>query len=401
MRKEERQWMELDLGKLLRALAANLPDLVAAALLGAAVTLAATVLLVSPKYQSSVMFYVNNKTPEEGGISNNDLTTSRSLVNSYIVLLNTGDTLADVIQASGTGYTPKQLKGMLQSEAADGTELFRILVTAKSAAEAERIADAISRILPEKIASVMEGATAKVVDPAVAAAEPFSPHYVTNGFLGGICGLVLAVAVVFLQEGMDGKIRREQDLAVCCDCPVLAKRSSENSELRNCLTLAVKLDYLLKSQEFGSVIGICWEEPRTMMRLANAMTRLGKKAVVIMRDANPNAGEGIPVVCMDGLQAGERCGRLNLEPLRQKYDYIFLSLPERISGEMLLLASQTDGILLAAVQNQSKIRQQRDLAQQLTSVGARLLGTIYQETGIRAHGRRKPRYLGRYLKKRA
>ena len=60
-----------------------------------------SVLLLTPEYQASALFYVNNSSVSFGdatlSISNGDLTTSKTLVNSYIVILKSRATLLDVL----------------------------------------------------------------------------------------------------------------------------------------------------------------------------------------------------------------------------------------------------------------------------------------------------------------
>ena len=57
-----------------------------------------TFFFVTPKYEAAAMFYVNNNSFSLGdaslSISSGDLTTSRNLVDSYIVILNTREPLS-------------------------------------------------------------------------------------------------------------------------------------------------------------------------------------------------------------------------------------------------------------------------------------------------------------------
>ena len=168
--------IEIDLGRLFRAVMDRAWLVAVIAVLCAALTFAGTFFLITPKYESSAMFYVNNSNFSLGdasvSISSGDLTTSRNLVDSYIVILNTRETLVDVIDYAGASRTYKQLKEMISSGAVNETEIFRVTVTSEDPQEAERLANAIAYILPKRIGTIIDGTSAKVVDSAIVPSKP-------------------------------------------------------------------------------------------------------------------------------------------------------------------------------------------------------------------------------------
>lgn len=196
------------------------------AVLCAALVFGITFCFVTPKYQSSAMFYVNSSTLSVGdvsvGLTTGDLSAAKSLVDSYIVILNTRASLNDVIDYAGVDRTYEEMKEMISAAAVNSTEIFEVVVTSPDPQEAEKIANAIAYILPKRISSIIEGTSAKVVDAAVVAAEPSSPSYLKTTLLGFIVGLVLSVSAVVLHTIFDVTIRTEDDVTNNCTCPVLA-----------------------------------------------------------------------------------------------------------------------------------------------------------------------------------
>ena len=182
--------------------------------------------VITPKYESSAMFYVNNSNFSLGdasvSITSNDITASKSLVESYIVILDTRNSLNDVIDYAGVDRTYKEVREMLTAESVNDTEIFKVTVTSADPEEAEKIADAISYILPKRISSIVEGTSAKIVDTAVMPVVPSSPNITTNTLLGFLLGFVVAVAVIVLRELMDVTVRTEEDLTMSCPHPILA-----------------------------------------------------------------------------------------------------------------------------------------------------------------------------------
>ena len=218
--------VEVDLSRIFRAVIDRAWLVAIIAVLCAVITFAGTFFLVTPEYQSTAMFYVNNSNLSFGdasvSISSGDLSTSRSLVDSYIVILNTRETLMDVVDYAGVSRSYGQVRSMLTSAAVNETEIFQVTVTSSSPQEAERIANAIAYILPKRIGTIIDGTSAKVVDAAVVPTKPSSPSYTNNTIIGFVLGLVLSVGVIALREIFDITIRAEDDIGQSCKHPILA-----------------------------------------------------------------------------------------------------------------------------------------------------------------------------------
>lgn len=201
-----------------------------------------TLLLISPQYESSAMFYVNNNAQVgvDGfqSVSSNDLSTSRKLVDSYIVILRTRETLNEVIAQAGVNRTYSQLLEMITAGAVDNTEIIKVTVTSGDPAEAEKIANAIAHVMPQRISSIVAGTSAKVVDFAVVPTKPSSPNYIINAIVGFLLGFVMSVGVIAMREIFDITIRTEEDVAQSCQYPILASvpdvaASGKNSGKKN------------------------------------------------------------------------------------------------------------------------------------------------------------------------
>ena len=187
----------------------------------------ATFYLVTPKYQSSAMFYVNNGSLSFGGasvsIESGDLTAAKSLVESYIVILTTRETANDIIDYAGVDRSYGELKDMISAAAVNSTEIFEVVVTSEDPQEARDIAYAITQVLPKRIDGIIDGTSAKVVDSPVLNNTPSSPNLITNTTMGFLLGLLLSVAAIVLYEIFDVTIRGEADVEQTCSHPILAQ----------------------------------------------------------------------------------------------------------------------------------------------------------------------------------
>lgn len=226
MERDKHEEFEIDIQRLLSTLLQKAWLAILVSIVCAVVTFAVTFFFVSPKYQAAAKFYVNNNSISVGGtsvsLSSGDLTTSRNLVDSYIVILNTRETLNDVIDYAGVNRTFSEVVEMISAEAVDETEIFEVTVTSASPQEAEQLANAIAYILPNRIGNIIEGTSAKVVEAAIVPVKPSSPSYLVNTIIGFLLAFVLSVVVIVLKEIFDITIRAEEDVKQCSHLPILA-----------------------------------------------------------------------------------------------------------------------------------------------------------------------------------
>ena len=219
--------IEIDLQRLLAALLNKLWLIGLVAVLFGVGAFMGTRMLVTPLYKSVAMFYVNNSSINVGdvsisGITSGDISASKNLVNSYIVILKTRQTLNEVIDYAEVDLTYGQLRSMVSAASVDGTEIFQVVVTSDDPEEAKVIADAIAYLLPKRIGSIIEGTSAKVVDSAVVPTAPSSPSYTSNAVKGFMVGLALMAGLIVVRELLDITVRKEEDINQSCSHPVLA-----------------------------------------------------------------------------------------------------------------------------------------------------------------------------------
>ena len=201
--KKENDEIEIDLLELFRVLWSKALALILAALIAGAAAFAVTVFLIKPKYEATTSMYVNNSSFSFGStsfsISSSELTASNSLVSTYIFILESRTTLEDVIAEANLSYDYEELSKMITTEAVTGTAAFNITVESESPTEAELIANTIAKLLPDRIAEIVDGSSVRIVDYAIVPAHRSSPSFVLNTALGVLMGLFLGAAVVILK----------------------------------------------------------------------------------------------------------------------------------------------------------------------------------------------------------
>ena len=221
----------IDLLELARALWKNILIIALVAVLVGAAAFGCTAFLIEPEYQATASLYVNNSSFSLGAtnfsISTAELSASNSLVSVYIYILNSRTTMEDVIKEANLTYTPEDLSEMVSAKGINSTGAFEVTVTSTSPSEAELIANTIAKLLPDRIAEIVDGSSVRIVDYAIIPSHRSGPSMVKNTAMGILAGGFLAGAVVTIRFLTDDKsklmIKSADELReMYPDIPVLA-----------------------------------------------------------------------------------------------------------------------------------------------------------------------------------
>ena len=220
-------YFEIDVLRLLTAIWQRIWLVILAAVLCGAIAFSYASFLVTPLYDSSALMYVNNSSFSLGStsfsISSAELSAAQSLVDTYIVILKTRTTLLDVIEKADLDYSYETLSNMISASAVNGTEIFKISVTSDDPQEAEKIANTIANILPQKISGIVDGSSVRIVDYAVVPSQKASPNITRYTAIGLIIGIALSCLWIVVAELLDDLVHGIDALPNHENIPVLAE----------------------------------------------------------------------------------------------------------------------------------------------------------------------------------
>ena len=223
MAQKERDMIEIDLLKLVLILWRKAWAIILAAIVMGGIAFGVTYNFIAPEYQASIKVYVNNTNQSSTTtLTQSDLNVAKQLVDTYIVTLKSRTTLNQIITEAGLDYNSEELGEMITAGAINSTEVFEVTVTSEDAKEAALIANTIADILPNRITEIVENSSVRIVDYAIIDEEPVSPSYPKNVAIGALAGMVVAVALIFLQFVLDNKIHSEEYLIEHFKYPILA-----------------------------------------------------------------------------------------------------------------------------------------------------------------------------------
>lgn len=231
MAASQKKEIELDLFQVVNILWQKALIIILAATIFGAASFAGTFFFISPKYKATTSMYVNNSSFSFGAtsfsITSSELSASNTLVSTYIYILESRTTLEEVISEAGLSYTYEDLEKMIDARAVSDTAAFDVTVESENPVEAELVANTIAKILPDRIAEIVDGSSVRIVDYAIIPAHRSSPSYIKNTLIGALIGGILCSAVVLVvfvtSEKRNVDIRSVDDLKdMYPDIPVLA-----------------------------------------------------------------------------------------------------------------------------------------------------------------------------------
>ena len=178
--------------------------------------------LIAPQYTASVKMFVEMTDQSAVNIYGlNELNYVRSLVPSYIEMLQVNDFYRKLAEDANVDYTPAQLRDDIGFSIQNDTQVFKISVSTRSAADSKAIADAVAVVAPQHIDSLGTTARIKLAESAELPVSPSSPNVLMNTLVGGVLGIVLAMLVILVKEMLDTRVKGEEDLAQHYTIPLL------------------------------------------------------------------------------------------------------------------------------------------------------------------------------------
>lgn len=215
--RQDNDVVEIDLMELVQVLWSKVLTIIFVAATFAAVVFLVEFFFVTPQYTSSTKMLVLAR-QNEGTLSSSDMSTSTSLTQDYVELIQTREVTENTIQqlglttASGEPMTHERLLAKLDVEQLTSTRIITISVEDPDPELAQKIADTVRELASEHIKNVTDTEAVNVADYANLPDKPSSPHKLRDTVIGGAVGFVLACAVILALHMMDNTIKTSEDV---------------------------------------------------------------------------------------------------------------------------------------------------------------------------------------------
>lgn len=203
---------EIDLRELLHLILSKIWLIVIAGIACALIAFLISRFVLVPTYESTTKIYILNKQEAGSTITSADLQTGSQLTQDYMQLIVSRPVSEQVIAELGLGMTPAQLASMIHVSNPANTRILDIVVQHTDPYEAKAIADAVRNAASAQIMKVMSTQQVNLVEEANIPTSASGPNTKLNLMIGGLLGILLAIAYILLRHFLDDTIKTPEDV---------------------------------------------------------------------------------------------------------------------------------------------------------------------------------------------
>lgn len=224
--------IEIDLGEVFHLVISKLGVIILSGILLGVLSIIGTMLFITPKYESTTKIMVLNK-QDNNTLTSADMQTSTQLTKDYAELIQSRTVLEGVIAQLNLDMTYKEMLNKVSVETSSDSRIVSISVTDEDPYTASEIANAVRDMAAEHIQSVMDIEAINVVDTANIPNEKASPSLAKNGVIGGLLGVIIAMAAVIIIYLTNDTIKVEEDVERYLGLSVLGSIPFSEKESRS------------------------------------------------------------------------------------------------------------------------------------------------------------------------
>ena len=224
--------IEIDLGEVFHLVISKLGVIILSGILLGVLSIIGTMLFITPKYESTTKIMVLNK-QDNNTLTSADMQTSTQLTKDYAELIQSRTVLEGVIAQLNLDMTYKEMLNKVSVETSSDSRIVSISVTDEDPYTASEIANAVRDMAAEHIQSVMDIEAVNVVDSANIPSEKASPSLAKNGVIGGLLGVIIAMAIVIIIYLTNDTIKVEEDVERYLGLSVLGSIPFSEKESRS------------------------------------------------------------------------------------------------------------------------------------------------------------------------
>lgn len=178
---------------------------------------------ITPIYQSSTQILVNQKKADNSIVQYTELQTNVQLINTYSVIIKSPAILDQVKKQLNLDMSVQELTNKINVVSEKDSQVFSVTAQDAKPELARDIANTTAAVFKEEVAKIMSVDNVSVLSTAEVAKgqSPIKPRPMLNIVIAVVVGLMASVGLAFLLEYLDNTIKREQDIEIILELPVL------------------------------------------------------------------------------------------------------------------------------------------------------------------------------------
>lgn len=200
---------------------------VVAAVVGALAAFAISAFLLTEQFTSQTQVYISNTQElQDSKIQSSDLTASRSMANTYCIILESpraSDLLKEKLEQNETYAQSKVKTYDLSFSVVSNTEVLRIRVKSADPQLSALVCNTMVEVAIDLINEIFDSGRCNPLGEAVPNYVPSSPNIRANMLIGLMAGMVISGALVVFWFMLDNRVKDENDFVQKVGIPVLGE----------------------------------------------------------------------------------------------------------------------------------------------------------------------------------
>jgi len=211
----------INLMELLALLKRHLLLILTAGIAGGLITFCVCSFCVKPVYKASAKMIVNARQEQSGTVTNDQITSSQKLADTYAIIIRSQTVLVPVIEKLDLSMSFERLQKIVSVSSINDTQVMEIAVEHKDQALALQIVNEILNISPDIILDAVEAGSVKTIEKAYSANKPVSPNTNLNTVLAAFLCMFLTVVILLIRVLMDNTYKTDVELLNDLGLPVI------------------------------------------------------------------------------------------------------------------------------------------------------------------------------------
>ena len=212
---------ELDLMELIHVITSNIIAILLVGLILGSAGYFGTKVLIDKVYESSAKMIVNTRYDSNATVTNDQINSAKSLVDTYAIIVRSRTVLEPVMKALDIEQEYDDFVNSVTVSSVDGTQVMNITVQNTDPQLAHDIVVQIANTAPTIIMDTVEAGSVKTIEYPVVASEHVSPSASMNAIILAMLGMIIVIAIVLLQFILDNRFKNTSDIEKHLDLPIL------------------------------------------------------------------------------------------------------------------------------------------------------------------------------------
>ena len=175
-----------------------------------------------PMYKSyTTVILGSNESSNSAGITQNDITLNKNLVDTYAEIVKSRRVLDQVISELKLDTTYEELHEKITVTALNNTEIIKISVNDRDAIKAKNIANVTANYFASEVIDLYKLNNVNILDKAIEAEEPYNINVVKQLIIYVMIGFVLAAGALFIIFYFDRTIKSVEQIEQKIKLPIL------------------------------------------------------------------------------------------------------------------------------------------------------------------------------------